>query len=118
MTNIYGPAKPVYHHPDGSQPTAAYPASMVDFFEPGRRRSSGFERTGKEAQIEQGHRKAVYWVISLAALISLLVGVPCLLGSVKPRTAGTDQLAPAAQGAPSQVDVTIGQAIQALGVQH
>jgi hypothetical protein len=118
MNNIYGPTKPVYHHPEGGQPTAAYPASVVDFFEPGRRRSSGFEGTGKEAPIEQGHLKAVYWLISLAALISLLVGIPCLLESVKPRTAGTDQLALAAQGAPSQVDVTVGQAIQALGVQH
>ena len=118
MTNIYGPAKPGYHHPDGSQPTAAYPASVVVFFEPGRQKSSGFEGTGKEAPIEPGHRKAVYWLISLAALISLLVGVPCVLESVKPRTAGTDQLDLAAQGAPSQVDVTIGQAIQALAVQH
>jgi hypothetical protein len=118
MTNIYGPAKPVYYHPDGNQPTATYRASVVAFFEPGLRRSSGFEGTGKEAAIEQGHRKTVYWLISLAAFISLLVGVPCLLESVKPRTAGTDQPELAAQGAPSQVDVTIGQAIQALGVQH
>jgi hypothetical protein len=118
MTNIYRPVKPVYHNPDGSQRIATYPASVVDFFEAGRGRSSGFEWTGKEAAIEQGHRKAVYWLISLAALISLLVGIPFLIESVKPPTAGTDQLNLVAQGAPSQVDVTIGQAIQALGVQR
>jgi hypothetical protein len=101
MTTIYRSVKPVHHHPDGSQPTAAYPASVVDFF-----------------AIEQGNRRAAYWLISLLALISLLVGFLSLLESVKPRTAGTDQLDLAAQGAPSQVDVTIGQAIQALGVQH
>jgi hypothetical protein len=118
MTNIYRPVTSAHHHPDGSQRKAEDPVSVVGFLEPGRRRSSGSAGTGKETAIEQGHRKAVYWLMSLAALVSLLVGVPCLLEPVKPRTAGTDQLAPAAQGTPSQVEVTIGQAIQALGVQH
>jgi hypothetical protein len=118
MTNISGPVKTVHHHSDRSQPTAAYPASVVDFFEAGCLRLSGSEGTGKEAAMEQGHRRAVYWLISLAALISLLVGVPCLLESAKPRTAGADQLDRAAQGTPNQVEVTIDQAIQALGVQH
>ena len=118
MTIISGPVKPVDYHPDASQPTAAYPASVADFFEAGRRQSSESERTGKEAAIEQGHRKAVYWLISLAALISLLVGVLCLTESVTPRTAGTDQRGPAAGGAPSHVEVTIGEALQALSVRH
>ena len=76
------------------------------------------EGTGKEGAIEQGHRKAVYWLISLAALTSLLVGVLCLLESVAPRTAGTDQLGLAPKGVPSHVEVTIGEAIQALTVRH
>jgi len=115
MTVIYGPLKPVS---DESQPTAADPASVVDSFEAGCRRLSGSEGTGKEAAMEQGHRKAVYWLVSLAAVISLVVGIPCLLESVKPRTTGADQPDRAAQGAPDQIEVTIGQAIQALGVQH
>jgi hypothetical protein len=118
MTIISGPVKPVYYHPDAIQPTAAYSVSVIDFFEAGHRQSSESERTGKEAAIEQGHRKALYWLISLGALISLLVGVLCLLEPATPRTAGTDQLDLAAEGAPSHVEVTIGEAIQALSVRH
>jgi hypothetical protein len=118
MTIISGPVKPVDYHPDVSQPTAAYSASVVDFLEPGRRQSSESEGTGKVAAIAQGHREAVYWLISLAALISLLVGILCLMESVTPPTAGTDQLDLAAEGAPSHVEVTIGEAIQALGLRH
>ena len=118
MTIISGPVKSVDYHPDASQATAAYSASVVDFFEAGRRQSSEFGGTGKEAAIEQGHRKAVYWLISLAALISLLVVVLCLMESVTPQTAGTDQRGLAAEGASSHVEVTIGEAIQALSVRH
>jgi hypothetical protein len=118
MTIISGPVKSVDYHPDASQPTAAYSASVVDFVEASRRQSSESEGTGKEAAIEQGHRKAVYWLISLATLLSLLVGVVCLMESVTPQTAGTDQWGLAAEGAPSQVEVTIGEAIQALSVRH
>ena len=118
MTTISGPLKPINYHPDVNQPTAAHSASMVDFFEPGRRQSSESEGTGKEAAIEQEHRKPVYWLISLAALISLLVGIVCLMESVTPRTAGTNQRDVAAEGGASQVEVTIGQAIQALSVRH
>jgi hypothetical protein len=78
----------------------------------------GLKGTGKEAAIQRGHRKAVCWLIPLAALLSLLVGILCLRESVTPRTAGTDKLDLAAEGAPSQVEVTIGDAIQALGVRH
>jgi len=104
--------------PGHLNPTAAYSASVVDLSEAGRRRSSESEGTGKEAAIEQRHRKALYWLLSLAALIFLLVGVLCLPESVKPRTAHTDKLNLAAEGAPSHVEVTIGEAIQALGVRH
>jgi uncharacterized membrane protein len=75
------------------------------------------EGTGKEA-VEQGHRKAVYWLISSAALVSLLVGILCLRESMTPRTAATDPRGLAAQGAPSHVEVTFGDAIQALSVRR
>ena len=117
MTIISGRVKPVDYHPDASQPTAAYSASTIDFFAAGGRRSSESAGTGKKAAIEQGHRKALYWLIS-AALMSLLVGILCLMESVTPRTADTDQLDLAAEGAPTQAEVTIGEAIQALGVRH
>ena len=89
MTIIYRPVKPVSYHPVARQATVAYSASVIDFFEAGRR-SAESEGTGEEAAIEPGRREAVYWLISLAALVSLLVGVPCLLESVTPRTAETD----------------------------
>jgi hypothetical protein len=74
--------------------------------------------TGKEAPIEQGHRKARFCLISLAALISFLVGILCLMEHVAPPTTSTDQLNLAAEGAPSDVEVTIGEAIRALSVRH
>ena len=91
-TIISGPVKSLDCHPDVSEPTADYSASVNDFFEARRRLSSESEGIAKEAEIEQRHRKAVYWLISLAALISLLVGVLCLLEPMTPRTAGADQL--------------------------
>jgi hypothetical protein len=91
MTIISGPVKPVYYYPDAKQPTAAG---------------------------EPGHRQAVYWLISLAALIALLVGVLCLHESVTPRTAGTDQLDFVAEGAPSHVGVTLDEALQGISVRH
>jgi hypothetical protein len=91
MTITSGAIKPVDYHPDGRRPTAA---------------------------VEQRHCKTVYWLISLAGLISLLIGVLCLHESVTPRTAGTDQPDFAAEVAPSFVEVTIGEAIQTLSVRH
>jgi hypothetical protein len=79
------------YHPDARQPTAA---------------------------VEPGHRQAVYWLISLAALISLLAAVLWIHESVTPRTAGTDQLDFAAERAPSHVEVTIDEALQAVSVRH
>ena len=118
MTIISGPVKSVDYHPDVSEATAAYSASMIDVFEAGRRLSSESEGTAKEAEKEQGHRKAVYWLISLAALVSLLVGILWLVESATPQTAGTDQLSLAAGGVPSQGEVTFGQALQAFSVRH
>ena len=82
------------------------------------RRLGPSEGIGKEAASEQGHRKAIYWLTLLALLISLLVGTLCIMESVTPRTDGNGQLDLAAEGAPTQVEVTIGEAIQALGVRH
>ena len=118
MTIISGPVKSVAYHPDVSEATAAYSASVIDVFEARRRLSSESEGTAKEAEKEQGHRKAVYWLISLAALASLLVGMLCLMESATLQTAGTDQLSLAAGGVPSQGEVTFGQAVQALSVRH
>ena len=66
----------------------------------------------------QGHRKAVCWLISLAALVCLLVGILCLVESATPRRASADQLRFAAGGEPSQAEITLGQAIQAISVRH
>jgi len=118
MTIISGPVKPVDCHPDVSRPMAEFSASLGGFFEPGLRPWSVSNGTGKEVPIEQGHRKAVFWLVSLAALISFLVGILCLMESVAPRTADAEQLDLAAEGAPSHVEVTIGEAIRALSVRH
>ena len=118
MTIISGPVNWAACHPEVSEATSAYSASAIDVFEARRRLSSESERTAKEAQKEQGHRKAVYWLISLAALVSLLVGTLRLRESATLQTAGTDQLSLAAGGVPSQGEVTIGQAVQALSVRH
>jgi hypothetical protein len=91
MTNISGPVKPVYYRPDARQSTGT---------------------------IEPGHRKAVSWLISLAALVSLLVGVLCLHESVKSRTAYTDQLDFVAEGGPSHVGITIDEAFHGVSVRH
>ena len=66
----------------------------------------------------QGHRKAVYWLISLVALVFLLVGILCLLESATPRRASADQLRFAAEGEPSEAEIALGQAIQAISVRH
>ena len=118
MTIISGPVKPVDYHPEVSEPTVADSASLIDFLEVRRRLSSESEGSAQEAEIAQGHRKAVYWLIALAALVALLVGILWLMESATPQTAGTDQLRLAAGGEPSQGEVTLGQAIQALSVRH
>jgi hypothetical protein len=53
MTIISGPVKSVDYHPDVSEATAAYSASVIDFFEARRRLSSYSEGTAKEAEKER-----------------------------------------------------------------
>ena len=118
MTIISGPVKSIAYHSEVSEATAVCSASVIDVFEARRRLSPESEGTAKEAEKEQGHPKAVYWLISLAALVSLLVGILCLMESATLQTAGTDQLSLAAGGVPSQGEVTFGQAVQALSVRH
>jgi hypothetical protein len=57
----------------------------------------------------QGHRKAVCWLISLAALVCLLVGILCLVESATRRMASADQLRFAAGGEPNQAGIALGQ---------
>jgi hypothetical protein len=93
--------------------------TMQEKFSKGRPiNQSESEGVAKETEIEQGHRKAVYWLLSLAALVCLLVGILCLVESPKPQRASTDQLRLAAGGEPSQAEITLGQAIQAISVRH
>jgi hypothetical protein len=66
----------------------------------------------------KGHRKAVYWLISLAALVCLLVGILCLVESATPRRASADQLRFAAGGEPGQAEIALSQAIQAISFRH
>ena len=66
----------------------------------------------------KGQRRAIHWLISSAVLISFLIGILCLIQSATPRTDRNDQLDLAAEGGPSQVELTIGEAIQALSVRH
>jgi hypothetical protein len=73
---------------------------------------------GKEAEIERGHRIALFWLISLAALISLLVAILWLMESARARKAGPDQLDLYAEGVQIQGEVTLGRALQALSVRH
>jgi hypothetical protein len=91
---------------------------VIFFFETRRRPSSESEKVAKEAEIEQKHRKSVYWLISLAALVCLLLGILCVVESATPRRASTDQLRVAAGGEPSQAEITLGEAIQAISVRH
>jgi hypothetical protein len=91
MTIISGSVKPVDYHPDARKPMTA---------------------------VEQGHRKAVCWLISLAALIFLLVGVLYRHQSVAFLTVDTHRADFVAADAPTHVEVTIGGAIRAMSVRH
>jgi hypothetical protein len=66
----------------------------------------------------QGHRKTVCWLISLAVLVCLFVGILCLVESATRRRASADQLRSAAGGEPSQAEIALGQAIQAISFRH
>jgi hypothetical protein len=87
MTIISGPVKWIAYHPEVSEATAVCSASVIEIFEAHRRLSPEYEWTAKEAEKEQGHVKAVYWTIALAALVSLLVGMLCLMESATLQTA-------------------------------
>ena len=117
MTTTSRPVKLVDYHPDASGPTAADSASVIDLFE-ARLLSGESEGTTKEAKIEPGLRKVAYWLISLAALISLPAGMFWLVGFGPMRTTDPNQVRLAAEGVPSQGAVAFGQAIQALSVRH
>jgi hypothetical protein len=54
MTIISGPVKSIAYHPEVSEATAVYSASVIDVFEARRRLSPEYEGTAKEAEKEQG----------------------------------------------------------------
>ena len=130
MTIISRPVKLVDCHPEVSEPTMIYSGGVIDFFEAHRRLSAEFERD-KETERKLRHVKAVtrhkysvepasplksasYFLISLAALASLLVGIFCIKEFATPRMTDTDQLRLAVRDVPNQGAVTFDQAMQAL----
>lgn len=90
MTIISGSGKPGDHHLEVKRPTA---------------------------EVEPGQRATVYWLICLATIPFLLVGVLCLHESMTQRKA-TDQVDFVAEGAASQVPVTIDEAMQSVTGRH
>jgi hypothetical protein len=102
------------NHFNVSEAIGAYSASPIDGFEARLQLSSESEGTAKGAENEHGHRKAVYWLISLAAFIYFLVGMLCLMESPTLQTVRTNPLSFTTGGAPSQGKVTFGQAVQAV----
>jgi hypothetical protein len=130
ITIISRPVKLVDCHPEVSEPTMIYSGGVIDFFEARRRLSAEFERD-KETQTRLRHGKAVarhkylvepasslkptfYFLISLAVLASLLVGIFCIKEFATPRMTDTDQLRLAVRDLPNQGAVTFDQAMQAL----
>jgi hypothetical protein len=118
MTIIFGSVKSIAYHPELSEAPAACSPSVTDVFERRRRLSPEYKGTGKEVEKEQGGGKAVYWLISLAALVSMLAGMLYLMECATPQTADTDQLGLAARGVPSGGEVAFGQALQALSARR
>jgi hypothetical protein len=127
VTIISRPVKLVDSHPEVSEPTMIYSGSVIDFSETRRRLSAEFE-WDKETETKLQHGKALvghkysvepanplklafYFVILLAALISLLVAIKEFAA---PRMADTDQLRLAVRDVPNQGAVTFDQAMQAL----
>jgi hypothetical protein len=103
---------------DVTELTASWSDTAIDLFGVRRRPPSKFEETAKETEIERRHRKALCSLISLAVLISLLVGILWLMESATPRKAGSEQLDVSAESAQIQGEVTLGQALRALSVRH
>jgi len=130
MTIISRPVKLVDCHPEVREPTMIYSGGVIDFFAARRRLSSEFERD-KETETKLLHGKAVarskysvepasplkpafYFLVSLAALASLLVGILCITEFAIPRMIDTDQLGAAVRDVPNQDAVTFDQAMEAL----
>jgi hypothetical protein len=125
MTIISRPVKLVDCLPEVREPTMIYSGGAIDFSAARRRLSAEFERN-KETETKRRHDKtlaryrysvepadplkpALYFVISLAALASLLIGIKELAA---PRMTDTDQLRLAVRDVPNQV--TFDQAMQSL----
>jgi hypothetical protein len=130
MTIISRPIKLVDCHPEVSEPTMIYSGGVIDFFEARRRLSAEFERD-KETETKLRHGKAAarhkysvepasllrpafYFLISLAAIASSLIGIFCIKEFATPRMTDTDQLRLAVRDVPNQPTVTFDQAMQAL----
>ena len=70
------------------------------------------------AKTKPGVGETAYWLIALAALIALVVGILFLADSGSTRTTDLYQVRSAAEGIPNQGTVTFDQAIQMLSVRH
>ena len=130
MTMISRPVKLVDCHPEVSEPTMIYSGGAIDLFKARRRLSAEFEQDKEtEPKLRQGQavarhkysvepasplKPAFYFLISLAALASLLVGIFCIKEFETSRMTDTDQLSLAVQDVPNQGAVTFDQAMQAL----
>jgi hypothetical protein len=130
MTIISRPIKLVDCHPEVSEPTVIYSGSVIDFFEAGRRLSAEFQQDKEtETKLLPGKavarykysvepasplRAAFYFLMSLAVLASLLVGIFCIKEFAIPRMTGTDQPGAAVRDVPKQGAVTFDQAMATL----
>ena len=130
MTIISRPVSLIDCHPEVSEPTMIYSGGVIDFFVARRRLSTEFER-GKETDTKLRHGQALarhkysvepasplkptfYFLISLAALASLLVAIFCIREFANPRMTDTDRLRLAVRDVPNQGAVTFDQAMQTL----
>jgi len=134
MSIISRPVKFVDCHPEVSEPTMIYSGGVIDFFEARRRLSAEFKQN-KEAETELQHGKAVarskysvepavalkprfYFLVSLAALASLLVGIFCIKEFAIPRMTDTDQPGADARDVRNQGAVTFDQDMEALSARR
>ena len=134
MTIISRPVNLVDCHPEVSEPAMIYSGGVIDFFEARRRLSAEFQRN-KETETKLLHGKAVarseysveparplkptfYFLISLAALASLLIAIFCIREFATPRMTDTDQLGAAVRDVPNQGAVTFDQAMEALSARR
>jgi hypothetical protein len=131
MTIISRPVKLVDCHPEVSEPTMIYSGGVTDFFEARRRLSAEFQRNKEtETKLLQGKavarseysvepasrlKPAFYFLVSLVALASLLVGIFCI---AIPRMTDTDQLGAVVRDVPNQGAVTFDQAMEALSARR